>query len=314
MAGKRRLALHAALPDRYGHFDIPAATIDHRGRLVALLVEPTQLPATRTPSPVYDAVVVICDNGDIDQIPLNGLDRQFHEIDVLDDGIILGAARIERIEPTDPTLPRNIVAFDTEGHQRGAFYAGDAIAQMLTDPDGRIWISSFDETTFAFAGPDGSWSNGSGIGLARWDNLNSEPWFAFHGTVPDVDWFDCYAVNVGRTRTHACPYTKFPLVEMDADGVRSITRNSITRCVGLTVSDSTFGFFDQHRHKGKPRWAIRKGRLQDGVITETDTEELVLPDGRRSERWARGNIGRDSTLWLHENGNPGRWYRYELDG
>lgn len=312
MVSRRRLALHATLPHRYAQFDVSAATIDHRGRLLALLVDPAQITAARAPSPHYDATVVICDDDEIDQIPLTGLDQWFREIDVLGDGIVLGAARTKRVEPTDSTLPHNVVAFDSTGHRVGACYAGDAIAQLLTDPAGRIWISYFDEASFAFAEPDGTWSTGFSIGLARWDSVDRGPWFAFEDTRNQVDWCDCYAINVGRTLTYACPYTKFPLVEMDANGVRSITPNSVTRCVGLAVSGATFGFFDQHRYKGKPKWKIRKGRLQDGVITETDTEELVLPNGRQPTVWARGKIGRDSTLWLHEDGDPRRWYRYEL--
>ncbi|MGW0252052.1 hypothetical protein ACWDYH_36045 [Nocardia goodfellowii] len=84
----------------------------------------------------------------------------------------------ERVESTSSTLPRNIVAFDSTGHQLGSFYAGDAIAQLLTDSDGRIWISYFDEATFAFPEPDGTWATGFMIGLARWDALTSSPCFA----------------------------------------------------------------------------------------------------------------------------------------
>ncbi|WP_107655443.1 hypothetical protein [Nocardia suismassiliense] len=313
MAAERQLVLHATLPQRYARFEVLAATIDHLGRLLAVLIDPAQVPSARAPIPHYDATVVICDNGDVDEIPLHGLDQWFSQIDVLGDGIILGAGRIERVQPTASTLPRNLVAFDSTGHQQGSCYAGDAIAELLTDPYGRIWISYRDESTFVFAEPDGTWGTGHMIGLARWDTLDSSPWFASDDTGNQVDWCDCYAVNVGRTRTYACPYTKFPLVEMDANRVRSITENSITSCGGLVVSDATFGFFDQHRRKGKLSWMIRKGELQDGVITETENEELVLPDARRSKVWARGKIGRDSTLWLHEDGNHRQWYRYELD-
>ncbi|MEV6279429.1 hypothetical protein [Nocardia sp. NPDC051832] len=263
--------------------------------------------------PHYDATVVICDGHEVSQISLSALDQSFSKIDALGDGVILGAGRIDRVQPTDSTLPRNIVAFDSAGDQLGAFYAGDAIERLLTDPNGRIWISYFDESTFAFPEPDGTWSNGHMIGLARWDTIDSPPWFAFNDTGSQVDWCDCYAVDVGRNLTFACPYTKFPIVEMDSEKVRSIVQNSITSCSGLAVSGATFGFFDQRRHEQQMSWVIRRGHLHDGVITETAREELLLPNGRRSQGWARGKIGRDSTLWLYEDGNPRRWYRYELD-
>ncbi|MEV0358061.1 hypothetical protein AB0H71_18595 [Nocardia sp. NPDC050697] len=59
-------------------------------------------------------------------------------------------------------------------------------------------------------------------------------------------------------------------------------------------------------------WTVRRAHRADGVITETGTEILTLPDGRFPVAWVRGRVGRDGTLWLHEDGNPRRWYRYEL--
>jgi hypothetical protein len=49
------------------------------------------------------------------------------------------------------------------------------------------------------------------------------------------------------------------------------------------------------------------------VTVETGTEILALPGGRSPAGWARGKIGRDANLWLHEDGNPRQWYRYEID-
>jgi hypothetical protein len=104
MADSRNLALHTTLPERYARFDVLASTIDHRGRLLALLVDSAQdgaaaLPWRRRgpwepPIPLFDATVVIWDGDDEHQIPLYGLDQWFSEIDALGDGVILGAARI----------------------------------------------------------------------------------------------------------------------------------------------------------------------------------------------------------------------------
>ncbi|MFI9504560.1 hypothetical protein [Nocardia sp. NPDC052566] len=260
--------------------------------------------------PRYDAIVVICDNEDDHQILLRGLDEWFSEIDAFGDGVILGAARMDAREIP---LPHNVVAFGDDGDRVGSFYAGDGILQLLTDAGGRIWISYFDEASYGFAKPDGTLGVSYMPGLARWDGIGSDPWFAYSDTGNQVGWCDCYAVNVGRTLVYACPYVDFPLVEIDASGVRSITPNPITRCTGLAVSNSRFDFFDHYRQNDAPVWSIRKGLREGGVVTETGREILTLPGSRSPTGWARGKIGRDGTLWLHEDGNPRQWYRYEID-
>ncbi|MGP4018256.1 hypothetical protein [Saccharopolyspora sp. 5N708] len=38
-------------------------------------------------------------------------------------------------------------------------------------------------------------------------------------------------------------------------------------------------------------------------LVEQGREHLVLPDGRRPSGWARGEVGRDETLWLQVDGD-----------
>ncbi|MGW4248527.1 hypothetical protein [Nocardia sp. NPDC004722] len=333
MASNRHLALHATLPERYARFDLLASTIDHRGRLLVLLVETAQdrssgLPwrrpgAWRPPIPRFDSTAVICADDDVHEIALQGLDQWFSRIDAFGDGVILGAARIPRpdygrtyehsIPAENVVLPCNVAAFDSTGNPVGAFYAGDGIEQLLTDSNGRIWISYFDESTYQFLGHDGTWSCTFMLGLARWDDPGGEPWFAYEDTGNNLDWCDCYAVNVGRSLVHACPYSEFPLAEIDARGVRSVTPNPVTRCHGLAVSRSTFGFLDHHRRGEEIVWQVRRVHKHYAEITEIGSETLLLPGGRPPTGWARGRIGRGANLWIHEEGNPRQWYRYELD-
>ncbi|MET9249821.1 hypothetical protein [Nonomuraea sp. NPDC003709] len=328
MVADRRLGLHATLPDRYAHYEVLTSTIDHRGRLAALVADPAQgftpIPhfSGLRPPPRYDATAVICDEAEISEIPLTDLDLWFTHIDTLADGIVLAAARCEPVgidrehywEPVPEGrlhLTDNVRVIDGNGQTCSAFYAGDGIEQLMTDAQGNIWISYFDESNYWFPNPDGTRSYGFMIGLARWDSDGGPPWMAPSHT-PDVVWCDCYALNVGRDLVHACPYTDFPLIEIDADGVRNITPNSITRGHGLAVSGTELGFLDQRRAGGGFRWEIRRARQQAGAITKTGRERLLLPDDRHPTGWARGKIGRDGTLWLYENGDPRRWYRYEL--
>ncbi|MEU0566704.1 hypothetical protein ABZ297_15100 [Nonomuraea sp. NPDC005983] len=329
MVADHRLALHATLPDSYARHEVLASTIDHRGRLAALVADPAQgfVPTPDRfwlrPPPRYDATAVVCDGAETREIRLTDLDQWFTDIDTLGDGIVLAAARcepvgieIERYQEPVPEdelhLTHNVRVIDGGGQIQSAFYAGDGIEQLMTDARGAIWISYFDESNYWFPNPDGTRSYGFAIGLARWGSDGGQPWMApFH--TPDVFWCDCYALNVGRDVVHACPYTDFPLIEIDSHGVRSITPNPITRCHGLAISGAEIAFLDQHRAGGGFRWEIRRGRRQSGAVTESDRLNLLLPHDRHPTGWARGKIGRDETLWLHEDGDPRHWYRYEMN-
>ncbi|GAA3773648.1 hypothetical protein GCM10022225_71560 [Plantactinospora mayteni] len=330
MAADRRLALHATLPDRYAHLEVIASTIDHLGRVVALVANPVQgflsvphLPELRPP-PRYDAIALICAGAEVHEIPLHDLDLKFTGTDALGDGVVLTAARCEPpgiphhrygepVPEDELHLTANLQVFDSHGHIRTAFYAGDGIEQLVTDPHGNIWISYFDESSYWSANPDGTRSYGFMIGLARWDGNGGDPWMASSDT-PGVAWCDCYALNVGRERVHACPYPDFPLVELDRAAVLAITPNTITRCAGLAVAGSELAFLDQRRAGGAFHWEARRAHREGGVVVEKGRERLVLPDGRQPSGWARGKVGRDGTLWLQVDGDRQRWYRYEIDG
>lgn len=84
--------LSEEIADCFQYATVIDSFVPVRSALEELLVDPAQITAARAPSPHYDATVVICDDDEIDQIPLTGLDQRFREIDVLGDGIVLGAA------------------------------------------------------------------------------------------------------------------------------------------------------------------------------------------------------------------------------
>lgn len=182
----------------------------------------------------------------------------------------------------------------------------------MTDPDGNIWTSYFDESSYWSPNPDGTRSYGFMIGLARWGSNGGEPWMVSSDT-PEVAWCDCYALNVGQEQVRACPYPDFPLVELDPNGVAAVAANTVTRCSGLAVSGSELAFFDQRRAGGGFHWEIRRARREGEVVLEKGRELLVLPDGQRPSGWARGKVGRDGMLWLQVNGDRRRWYRHEID-
>jgi hypothetical protein len=328
MAADRRLALHATLPDRYTDLEVLASTIDHLGRLVALVGDsacgyfPIPDRYWRHPPPRYGAIAVICSGSDVHEIQLNDLDLWFTEIDTLGDGVVLAANRchptgvsdrrhLKPVPEDEIHLTENIRVFDSHGRTRAAFYGGDGIEQLMTDRRGRIWTSYCDQSSYWSPNPDGTRSYGFMVGLARWHSSGGEPWMARH-EAQEVSWLDCYAMNVGRDRVHACPYPDFSVVEVGIGHVQTITPNTVTRCRGLAVSGSEFAVLDQRRTDDGTQWQIRRARREEDVVVETGRENLVLPDGRRSSGWTRGRVGRDGTLWLCAD-DERSWYRYDLD-
>jgi hypothetical protein len=88
----------------------------------------------------------------------------------------------------------NARIYDTEGHMRHSFHAGDGIRDVQTTRDGRIWVSYFDEGVFGDL-PLGE------AGLVCFDSegrlqfqYNS---FAKERGLPPID--SCYALNVATT-------------------------------------------------------------------------------------------------------------------
>lgn len=155
MVADHRLALHATLPDRYAQHEVLASTIDHRGRLTALVTD----PARYFSEPRYEATAVICDGPEIHEIPLTDLSHEVTLIDTHGDGIVLAAARCEptgiayerRQEPVPENelhLTHNVQVIDESGQTQSAFYAGDGIGQLMTDARGTIWISYSDESNY----------------------------------------------------------------------------------------------------------------------------------------------------------------------
>jgi hypothetical protein len=329
MAADRRLALQAALCSRYDSLEVLASSVDHQGRLVALLADPDQgfepIPyfSVLRPPPRYDAFAVISDGELTREIGLGSLDLWYNRIDTLGDGVVLCAARCgpsgvdhrrqgEPVPDEELQLTRNLRVFDGDGRCHAAFYAADAIEQLMTDPHGNIWTGYFDESSYWAPNPDGTRSYTFMMGLARW-GLDGRPRWMASSDAPGVGWADCYALNVGRHTVHACPYREFPLVRIGADGRWDATPNPVTRCTGLAVSGDELAFLAQRRNDGEYRWEIRRARREDGAVVETGREPLLLPDGRQPTGWARGKLGRDCALYLYEDGDPRTWYRYDLD-
>jgi hypothetical protein len=320
-----RLRIWGTLPDRYADRKVAASTIDAGGRIIALLVG-TEVGCSEQGAVAhpYAATVVVMDGDDITEVVLSDLDLRFSEIDVLGDGFILAAARCRM--PTGPAaatvaeleaqIPHNARILAADGSTRTTFHAGDGIEQLMTDRAGNIWISYFDEASICaphlatqHRGQPPQRFTMSMPGLIRWTADGDAAWYAVHDANGPASWVDCYALNVGVDRVWAYPYTAFPLVEIDRNGVRCVHRTPVRSASGVAVAGERVAFVAGQGHGAKAagRYLVTFAQIVDGPVEATTTANLLLPTGRRPRTWARRKVCRDNKIWMQFD-DERTWY------
>jgi hypothetical protein len=128
-------------------------------------------------------------------------------------------------------------AYDRSGSVRAFLELGDASEDLQTTPDGRIWVSYFDEGVF-----------GGGIGsqgLVCFDTTGTTTFryaeFAEQNDLPHIA--DCYAMNVlpsGEVWLNY--YTDFPLVKLREYAVEQVWREVGAMGNGFAIRDGV-GFY-----------------------------------------------------------------------
>ncbi|MCR6486505.1 hypothetical protein M8542_27120 [Amycolatopsis sp. OK19-0408] len=200
-------------------------------------------------------------------------------IDASGDGFVLANSRC-RIRP-GAEAPRNGRILDGAGQVVTAFHAGDGIEEVVTGPTGEIWISYFDEASILDGGLR------SHPGLIRWTAAGEPAWRVRHD--PGLYWMDCYALNVGERRTWAVPYPEVPLVEVGADGLRSVRASPVRSVLGVAVSGADALFLLHHGGE----FSTRTARLRDDEVVADDPRPLVAPGG-----WTGRRVSRGDRMWL----------------
>jgi hypothetical protein len=327
------LRLWGVLPDRYADKQVAASTIDARGRIIALLVAPdatcTQRTVQRQP---YSAVAVVIDGTDITEVTLTELDLHFPKIDILGDGFVVVGARCAMpsgqaattLAELDDEIPRNGRIIGADGATRTSFHAGNDIGHLMTDHTGNIWTGYGDEasicaliTARAPAGrtqtPPPHRTTLSIPGLIRWTPTGQPDWYAAFDKNGPNSWLECYALNIGAHRTWAYPYTGFPLVEIDHNGVRRVRRSPVHYASGVIVADNDVAFIAKHGdHPRTPgHYTMTFARINDGPVEATTTAPLLLPDGNRPGTGARRTICRDNRMFMQFD-DPRTWYIIEI--
>lgn len=328
-----QLRVWGRLPDRYRGRRVAASTIDAQGRIVALLVAPEVDCSQRGGGgDRYDATIVLSDGSDCHETVVRDLSLRFPKIDVLDDGFVLVAARCrmpsrlktEPFEEIEGEVPRNALVIDTVGDTKAAFHAGDAIEHLMTDAAGTIWIGYFDESSICALWPvrpsrrhasDQSAKRMKLLtpGLIRWSGTGDPLWYATKDGSGPRSWMDCYALNVGRKYTWAYPYTGFPLVEIDSQGVRCVRRTPVRFSDAVVISGDRSAFLTTPgKHPKTPgAYELTFAHCSGGPIEAGSSTLLLLPDGTRPQSWARRKACRDHRMWLQFD-DPLTWYVIEI--
>lgn len=178
---------------------------------------------------------------------------------------------------------------------------GDASEEIQTTPDGRIWVSYFDEGVF-----------GNGIGnegLVCFDS-NGHPIFKYatfanRADLPHIS--DCYSLNVASDAVWVCYYTDFPLVCL-----RNFELGGIWQDWGSTSALAIRGEVVIRFPAYRVPHLVKRTLDND---TET-TWQLVTPEGKNlsTEVGERGEDGRPNRVLFNCTGRGNRFYVWtELD-
>ena len=168
---------------------------------------------------------------------------------------------------------RNALLVDPEGAVRHEATLGDGIEHLLVDDGGEIWVGYFDEGVFGNFGWGGPGPEPLGSpGIVRWSAELEKVW---EYTPVDDYWLaDCYAMNVDADRVWACPYTDFPIIEIDSDRAAVRATSGVSGPRGLLVSGDRVALIGDDERPG----SLLLGSLED--LSHLEKSEISMPHGR----------------------------------
>ena len=145
---------------------------------------------------------------------------------------------------------------------------------MLVDNSGEIWVGYFDEGIFGNFGwgSPGPAPLGS-PGIVRWSPGFEKVWE--YQAVDDYWLADCYALNVDTDRVWACPYTDFPILEIDSDRAAVHQTTDVSGPRGLLVAGENVALIGDYKFGG----SLLLGSLNG--LNRLRKSEIGMPDGRQ---------------------------------
>ena len=196
-------------------------------------------------------------------------------------------------ERRDDNKTRNAAILAPDGAIYVRFHIGYGHEDIQVCPNGRIWVSYFDE---------GVYSGGEipSNGLVAFDERGRLVWENRQRTLID----DCYALNVSSAGVWFCAYSSFDLCQVMADGEVSVHQNSVVGAPAFALEGNKVVFAHKYNETpGVMYWAeISSGELgkpQAGRFATSDKTEIP-PHGVRmrggfvhvfaGDGWYRGHI------------------------
>jgi hypothetical protein len=242
------------------------------------------------------------------------LETPFPNIDRFDDGRWLVAASRAGSEPNARLLA-------PDGQLLARFMLGDGIEHVGVDQHGQIWVGWFDEGIFGndeWRVPNEEWPPSSrGIGLFSADG-DYQKLSAFPESAGIIA--DCYALNIADDGAWACPYTDFPLLQLQPNSPVRWWSNEIAGPKALAVSKGNAllaGGYGPDANRlalitldgeGNGRAARTVATWRLPLIPRLpQRDELPEVAGRHS--WQRPTLlaGRGDTIHLVQDGTWHRW-------
>lgn len=303
---------HATLQSPSPDDVLLSGTVGSRGEVMAIWGPPSaadalyartgrpggpSFPVARTERPV--PVTVTKHHPDIKlTVRIPGLSLAYPRVQPLpDDRILVYGARCQWRESG---AEHNAEIVNSNGERLRQGVLGDGIEDLVTTPQGRIWVSYFDEGVFGNRGWGGPGPEPIGSpGIVRFNEHFEREW-----TYPDDTDFDsiddCYAFNVGEETVFAYYYSDFPIVRIDDSGVQEWDTGEFSDGRELAADGERCALY-------VPRDEFVAGKLEDSRFVMQRKGRIAIP---RKFREDADYFGRGDALHILARNEH---YKVDLD-
>lgn len=177
----------------------------------------------------------------------------------LDGRILLAGFPSKRADNDEKTA----VILSPEGAELVRLHTGYGVEDIQVGPDGRIWVSYFDE---------GVYSGGElpSHGLVALDQTGEVVWKNRYR----VEISDCYALNVSSAGVWFCPYTDIDLCRVMADG--SIRQRSVHGAHAFAIHADHVLFAHQYR---EAPGTVHLADIGETAVGAPKVMQIVTEDG-----------------------------------
>lgn len=263
-------------------------------------------PVLATDAPWRASLVVTRPDAASNVVEIDGLTITFPILQPLPGSqfLIVGP----RCEYTAEGPQRNAVVIGPDGSTLQTGVLGDGIEEVRTTTSGRIIVGYYDEGVFGnfgWGGPDGPAPIGAS-GIVEFDPDLRRVWAypVDDEAAPSI--FDCYALNVIGDTIWACPYTDFPVLQIEGDRI-TVWRNDLAAGAHhLLVHDATVAFVGGYDYDGD---FLTVAALADGRTQALATRRIEVV-------WASAVHDLLNTTAqgskLHRITTDGHWYTLDL--